>query len=101
MKLSRRMESGRYDRSRESRKLANRTLMTLLESLNSHSGSRVVVSKVKGLERLHRIALLETRDYRLPSLKEREPSKRIRPLRSLGMLSDGLSYKCSVENLLG
>lgn len=31
-----------------SRKLANRTLMTLLESLNS--GSRVAVSKVKGLE---------------------------------------------------
>lgn len=77
--------------------------MTLLESLNSHSGSRVAVSKVKGLEsgfivqlyQKHAITglLFETKK------RERETSKGIRPLRLSGMLSDGLSYKCSIENL--
>lgn len=54
-------------------------------------------------EWLHRIALLEARDYRPPfrneKERERETSKGIRPLRLSGMLSDGLSYKCSIENL--
>lgn len=31
--------------------------------------------------------------------REKETSKGIRPLRLSGMLSDGLSYKCSIENL--
>lgn len=41
----------RKDRTWEFGKLANRALMGPLESLNSHSGSRVVVSEVKGLGR--------------------------------------------------
>lgn len=80
------------DRSVVSRKLANRTLTTLLESLNSHSGSRVAVPKVKGLEsgfivqlyQKHAITglLFETRK----SERERETSKGIRPLRLSGIV---------------